>query len=163
MPTNVFNALYTCVFISNFYSFVFFFFCIKKKYRLLHSAMLCCFCQSLFFRARRRAHERTSAPPLDGGQVTGAGGPFSASLVLWLRCPLSSWLGEMGSGNARIWSVRDPISWVCEWRQNRTLNLNFRKVCFRRGGKKESGDDGCAFLQGGGFVVVSDAATWTKQ
>lgn len=35
---------------------------------------------------------------------------------------------EMEAGNARIWSFRDPNSWVCEWRQNRTLNLNFKKV-----------------------------------
>ena len=37
-------------------------------------------------------------------------------------------LEEMETGNARIWSFRDPNSWVCEWRQNKTLNLNFKKV-----------------------------------
>lgn len=57
------------------------------------------------------------------------GRPYSVPPPFWLRCRRGSCLEEMGTGNERIWSFRDPISWVCEWRQNRTLNLNFKKVC----------------------------------
>lgn len=57
------------------------------------------------------------------------GRPSSVPPPFWLRCRRYSCLEEMGTGNERIWSFSDPISWVCEWRQNRTLNLNFKKVC----------------------------------
>lgn len=57
-----------------------------------------------------------------------AGRPSAAPLCLWLRCRGCLCTEEMDTGDARIWSPTDPISWVCEWRQNRTLNLNFKKV-----------------------------------
>ena len=66
---------------------------------------------------------------LRGGHVTSGGRAIlSFSFFSWHQCRRFLCLEEMDSGNARIWSFRDPISWVCEWRQNRTLNLNFKKV-----------------------------------
>lgn len=94
------------------------------------------------------------------GQVTQrqAGHP-RLLLSLWLRCRRCLCMEEMGTGNARIWSSRDPLSWVCEWRQNRTLNLNFKKV----GGEKLTAYNNnkkaaSLRLKGGGFVVVEARA-----
>lgn len=84
------------------------------------------------------------------GQVTQrqAGHPRLLS-VFWLQCRGCLCTEEMGTGNARIWSPRDPISWVCEWRQNRTLNLNFKKVGGEKWATKQGWSPSRACARGG--------------
>lgn len=102
------------------------FLCWRKTFSYLQS-----------FRTSTWTHHSWSRDPHHQPALTSHS--LAASSSLWLRCRTGSFQGEMDSGNARIWSVRDPTSWGCEWRQNRTLNRSFKKVCTAW----RHTDDGC--------------------